>query len=74
MSGYQDSCANQKGCTDCDGRGYKWCKPTNGECSTVARNANGTSRSWFQCEGKTIFYSEQRCQYLILIQWKQIVY
>ena len=58
-SGYQATCANQKGCTDCDGSGYTWCFPTNNECDTVERNGYGDSQGWFRCEGKTINHLAQ---------------
>ena len=52
---YQESCANQRGCTDCDESGYTWCEPTNPECDTVERLENGDSSNWFRCnKGKKI--------------------
>ena len=51
---YKASCANQRGCTDCDGGGYTWCYPTDSECDTVERDGGGFSEGWFRCEGITI--------------------
>ena len=59
-SEYLDSCANQKGCTDCDSSGYTWCFPTDRECDEVERYDDGTndSANWFKCDAgisKSIF-------------------
>ena len=48
-SHYLDSCANQQGCTDCDGSDRPWCATIDDECGEVERNSNGTSRGWFWC-------------------------
>ena len=53
-----DSCANQRGCTDCAGEGRTWCYPTNMECDEVVRDAGGTSQGWFWCEAGTTPPSE----------------
>ena len=58
-SDHRDTCANQKGCTECDGSGYTWCHPTNNECDTVERNGNGDSQGRFRCKGKTINHLAQ---------------
>ena len=49
-SDYLDSCANQQGCTDCDGSDRTWCEAINEECNEVQRDSNGTSQAWFWCD------------------------
>ena len=48
---YLDDCANQQGCTDCDGSGRAWCATIVDECNEVERGSDGTSLGWFLCNG-----------------------
>ena len=47
-----ESCANQRGCTDCAGEGRSWCHAIDPECDEVERLENGFSVGWFYCDAK----------------------
>ena len=53
FSHYTSSCANQKGCTNCDNDVQSWCESTDSECANVERREDGSSNGWFYCGDNT---------------------
>ena len=54
-SDYDANCANQNGCTNCDGDpDGSWCFSTKPECATVERHEDGVSSAgWFYCDAES---------------------